>query len=171
MIPDAQTSVTLIVVDNRGRTTIRTFPRSVFFDAKFRETRIQFATDSGQALGYLDHLGNISSAGVSARRVTNPRERPTPGLVYLTPSDAVVGTSITSASRTSTYGVAVFQHVVCDRVGRGGRIGVDDLVMGRGVILNPTVFSGRFTPPNLNLPAGRPFTLSDPPRNPPPNPY
>jgi hypothetical protein len=168
--PDGITSAMLTVIDRRGITGVRVYINSVFFDAKFRMTRIGFTTDDGQALGYLDYLGNSSSAGRAARRITNPLLRPTPGLVYLTPSDAVIGTSITGDNRTATYGVAVFQHVACDRTGQGGRIGVDDLVMGRGIILNPTVFNNRFPPPNLDLPAGRPFTLSDPPRNP-PTPY
>lgn len=171
VIPDGVTFIRLILIDSGGNTSSRVYRESVFFDAKFRMTRIQFGADRGQALGYLDYLGNSSRAGRAARRITNPNERPTPGLVYLTPSDAVVGTSITGATSTATYGVAVFQHVACDRTGQGGRIGVDDLVMGRGIILNPMVFRNRFTPPELNLPAGRPFTLSDPPRNPPPNPY
>ena len=65
-------------------------------------------------------------------------------------------------------------HYTCDRVGFGGTIGIDDLITGRGVPLNPGVFLGRNTPRDLFLPAGSTFTLSDPPgSNPggPPNPY
>lgn len=68
---------------------------------------------------------------------------------------------ITGATPIATYGLAVYQHVDCDTTGQGGRIGENDLVMGRGIILNPTVFRSRFTSNDLNLPAGRSWlTLS-----------
>jgi len=151
------------VIRNNG--TFVPYVDSVFFDAKFVIGRLSLSRENYQAEGYIDHLVNRSRAGTEARRITNPLLRPTPALIYIGPSDFVVGTSI--INRATAEGATVYVHYTCDRSRTGGTIGFDDLVTGKGILLNPVVLQNRAFAP-IELSQGSAFTLSAQPNGPPP---
>ncbi len=117
-----------------------------------------YQKDDYQPLGYIDYLTEYSEAGDAARSIIEPHLRPTPTLIYLTVADTIIGNTVIADATKEK--VALFQHVLCNNT--KGKIGVDDLIMGKGIPLNLSVFTGR-APLTLNpLPQGRAGTLSNP---------
>lgn len=140
VVPDAVGPVNLLVLDENGTVVRRgRFQESVFFDAKARVKNIGLDRNNPQALGYIDVLANDSPAGKDEAPLLL---RPVPRLIYLTVSDTKVTSILTERAKLS--GVAVYQSVVCDNP--DGQPRVNDLIMGRAVPLNPTVYIGRPTP-------------------------
>ena len=165
VVPDGVTGFVLIEV-RRGRVYQRTYLESVFYDAKFVDDSINYRYDRGQTLGFIDHLDRLSPAGRVQGVITRARRRPTPELHYITPTNTNIGSSTLRRARQAR--VAVYQHVVCDTVPVGGVIGENDLAVGKGILLNSSVYRGRNIPDRADSGTafGLPFTLSDPPEDP-----
>lgn len=167
VIPDGVSGFIISYRRRRGLPYFRVYRESVFYDAKFVNESINYTYDSGQTLGYIDHLDKKSPAGRGRYRFRI--RRPTPELHYMTPTNTVIGTS--TIYEASLAGVAVYQHIVCDTVPAGGIIGINDLTVGKGILLNEGVYVGRNLPERavIGTAYGLPFTLSDPPLPPPPD--
>ncbi|MCY6494609.1 PEP-CTERM sorting domain-containing protein [Leptolyngbya sp. GGD] len=148
------------------------FPESAFFDAKASDGELKLTGDY-QLLGFVDAL-RLSPAGL--QHFVNP-VAPIPRLYLATTAGAKVqqrlvdfasGMSVRmSAARDLNFQfggppVGVFQTIVCDRLSEGrGTLGVDDLIMGRGVPLNPEIYyNDRFLPIDFIAPQGEPGTLN-----------
>ena len=128
-----------------GRVINRNFRDSIFYEAKTTE-RIRLSTGGDrQVAGFLDALNRSSAARFTRRNPTAPLN-PVPTLVFLTPADTTIGNSTLGDARNKQIGI--FQHVACDNP--NGTPGVNDVVMGRGISLNPEIFTARgFAPVTL----------------------
>lgn len=138
------------------------YDESSFYDAKAVGDRIRLKSSNYQTLGFLDAL-RISRAAISA---TPPSRLPPPRLNFLTVSSTKIDKDVIDFANgqagripgaTIGPGVVVIQHVVCNNP--SGRLGIDDLVMGYGIFLNPGVLRGRPVPIDAPRPAGKPDTL------------
>ena len=148
VIPDGIGSVTYI--DANG--VPQTFNNSVFYEAKTK-VRVNQSTDDYQPVGYVDVLSR-SPAAIRRNQLNSP-PYPIPALFYLTPSSTRIGNDV--IQRATAERVAIFQHIACDNP--GGTLGTNDTVMGRGIPLNPQVYTsvGMFNP--VPAPAGTPGTI------------
>lgn len=153
MVPDAVEPLKLLIERDDGSVVRQeTFEESVFFDAKARVKKIGLNRNNPQIEGYIDVLANDSPAGKDEAPIPS---RPLPRLILLTTSDTKVTAGITELAKRTGSGVAVYQSVVCDYP--RGKPGKSDLVMGRAIQLNPTVYTGR--PEPVRVIRRRPGTL------------
>lgn len=140
---------------------------SFFYDSKLVKGRIRNKDGNYQILGFLDALLH-SPAGRATRPPQNlpPNRVPPPRMAFLTGADAYIAKDVKDFA--DEHKIALFQYVVCDNIPNGGRLGSTDLIMGRGVLINPGVFTNptRPTPIEIPLGAGTPNTLA--PLPPPP---
>lgn len=164
VIPDGVRALTLVEVTNGAITYYRRYTKSIFYDAKFVNGTINPSSSQNQTRGFMDHLDRESAAGRVRGVITRASRRPTPQLRYMTPTNTSIGReTLRLANRRR---VAVYQHLVCDTTEVGGVIGVNDLTVGIGVLLNPNVYRARATPPAVGVGVasfGEVFTLSNPP--------
>ena len=150
--PDGVAPLTVIVVDN-GATDIYYYAESIYYDAKAKQGRLPLSDQDYQALGFIDALQNELDAGKAYELPLNIR--PTPRLIYLTTSDTIIGTNVTGEAIRE--GVAIFQHSACIIPAKGK--GTNYLQIGRGILLTPTVYTGRPQLPQNPLTSGIPGHL------------
>jgi len=136
--PDGIEPLKLLAIKPDG-TVVRNqdFADSIFYDAKARTSKI--AISDLQTQGYIFYLGRVSPAGTDKAPL---KVRPTPRLVYLTVSDTKIGPTVSAAGLRER--VAIYQSVVCDNP--TGIANQTDTIMGKPILLNPAVYTGRPQP-------------------------
>lgn len=147
------------------------YPESSFYDAKATKSRIRLKDGNYQILGFLDALDN-SLAGKAWRLPQSipPEEVPVPRMQFLTVADTYIAEDVKKFA--NEHKIALFQYVVCDNLPNGGQLGTDDLIMGKGILINPSVYKKPDRPIPIDIPRlpGRAGSLGSLSNNPPPDP-
>lgn len=142
-IPDAVESIRYTLVYENQTLGPFIYDRSLYIDAKALQRAIGFGPRDRQSVGFIFGLSQ-SPAGIASIPTPSPVQpvvNPIPVLRYLTTSDTSIGKSLRTAA--FLLQVEIQQQFVCDNFGGdlGGRIGLNDLIMGEIVTINPEVFA------------------------------